>query len=135
MSPTLPANPNRFSWTLSELRKYQTIKESTLYAILDSLKVRYLAQEVVRTPFFDTSDRPVAYLIDCIISDPAYESGIINVNGGIHDTPTRQRKDAIRTRHLKTLGWWVEDLANENVSMEAVKALLSWHKREETESP
>ena len=129
--PTLPANPRRFSRTLSEFRKYQTVKESSLYSILDSLKVRYLAQEVVRTPFFDMSDRPVAYLIDCIISDPAYESGIVNVNGGIHDTPTRQRKDAIRTGHLKTLGFWVADISNEDVSEENVKAILNEHREGE----
>ena len=130
--PTIAANPNRFSRTQSEFRQYQTKAESGLYAILSRLKIRYLAQEVVRTPFFDAKLRPVAYLVDCMISDPDYESGIINVNGGIHDTPTRQRKDAIRTGHLKTLGWWVEDLVNEDVSTESVKALLSKHKREET---
>ena len=131
MSPTIAANPNRFSRTMGEFRQYQTTEESTLYSILDSIKVHYLAQEVIRTKFFDMKDRPVAYKVDCKISDPRYESGIINVNGGIHDTPTQQRKDGIRTGHLKTLGW-VEDLANEDVNVEAVKAILSRHEKGKT---
>jgi len=135
LSPTIEANPRRFSRNMSEFRRFQTKSESGLYSILGDLKVRFLAQEVVRTPFFDAQDRPVAYLVDCMISDPSYESGVIEVQGSVHHTAHRERKDATKMAHLKTMGWWVETVENEDVSYENIKAILERHRREPLEFP
>lgn len=69
------------------------------------------------------------WTVDILIIDQRYWNGVLEINGSIHDNPSVARSDAHKRRFIQKLGLWFEELENEDVSEQNIRAILNRHLR------
>jgi very-short-patch-repair endonuclease len=113
----------------SNFRKGQfTDSHLSALNILQENHVRFLAESVIHCfGEFDAQGRPVSYKVDILINDPAYSSGVIEIDGSIHHRGIQPAKDARRDHRLMMQRLWVEHISNEAVG--TIMSVLEKHKR------
>jgi hypothetical protein len=116
--------------TMSESSRSSTVKEDSLYAILNRLKVSYLAKEPVRIfgEYF-VSGEPVSLIPDALIVGRTHEAGVIEVDGSSHKTKGAIKWDARKGEYYAKMHLWVERLQNRDVKQGNVEAILARHVR------
>ena len=128
--PEGPYERKNTSARMSELTRGQTVSEDSLYAILNRLKVDYLAKEPVRIfGEFWVSGNPVILLPDALIVGKGYEAGVIEVDGSAHKTRGAARWDARKDEYYAKARLWVERVQNKDVKQANVEAILARHVR------
>src|SRR5436309_15830069 len=75
-------------------------------AYLNQLGVSYKAEEVVRCwGIFDGRGRPKSFKVDVLIVDDKYHTGVIEIDGAVHNTWIRSKKDVEKDYQLNLLGF------------------------------
>ena len=112
----------------STFRKGQfTDSHVKVLAYLNQLGVSYKAEEVLHCwGMHDGKGRLISYKVDIFIDDSKYHTGVIEIDGKIHNK--HWTKDEERDTRLRLLGLWIEHLPNKEVSLLAVSAILARHK-------
>ena len=100
--------------SLSESMRGQfTNPHARVLSILSENHVSYLAEEVVRAyGQFYPDGRAIAFKVDVLVNDPRYGAGIIEVDGGYHQSAHQQLKTEKRDSILKGLGFWILHIPN-----------------------
>lgn len=133
LAPEPRKEPYSKGWggaTRSQTRKFQTKAEDDAGAILSAMKVGYLAQEPLETPFENQMGRAISYKPDYVVKDRRVFPGVIRIQGGIHSfSHVRMRRDEIQKANYETMGRWVSDLPNEEVNHRNIAHLLNEHLR------
>lgn len=75
---------------------------------------------------FDFKGRPLSAKVDILVDDVNYGSGVIFIDGSIHDKLSVERKDERQERRLDRLGLWHERVRNEDVG--SVMDVLEKHR-------
>lgn len=75
---------------------------------------------------FDFKGRPISAKVDILVDDTNFGSGVIFIDGSIHDKLSVEKKDEKQEKRLDRLGLWHERVRNENVG--GVMAVLEKHR-------
>jgi Protein of unknown function (DUF559) len=95
--------------------------------------VLYMAEVVVRTPFFDSKNRAVSYKPDVLNQDPRYPGLIIFVDGEAHGSAKQQGRDLVQDTRLRSMGFRV--LRVRNADAPRILELMEPYKKEVLEFP
>jgi hypothetical protein len=125
---TTETTGNRFSDTYSANRKGEwTSDHVRALNILGLNSVVAKGEQVVRCwGIFDFKGRPVSYKVDILVDDTNFGSGVVHIDGSIHDKLTVEKKDGREDERLRKLGLWVERVRNEDVG--SVMVVLEKHR-------
>lgn len=130
---TTEVTGNRFSPDASAFRRGEfTDAHGQALAILSRNNVFYLGEELIRVwGEWDSKGHPVRYKADILIDDIDYGSGVVHIDGSIHEKLRQEKKDERQDRRLERMGLWVERVKNEDVS--SIMEVLAKHKRQRDE--
>ena len=75
---------------------------------------------------FDFKGRPLSYKVDILVDDTNFGSGVVHIDGSIHDKLSVEKKDLKEDPRLRALGLWVERVRNEDVG--EIMSVLEKHR-------